>query len=149
MYTNNNTRSVKELSTFKCINLLKCCDIGSRMTHFGLPRVNYYQCVSLLFPTLYSNAQRLCYMRYCTGCLIMFSVITNICNKKTKGPTAMEINRKLLRRVYTGPTGWSTRFNQWFWIQRLKDTVYTVPQKWASQSITKWWQMNSCGKVVL
>jgi len=25
-----------------------------------------------------------------TGCFIMFSVITNICNKKTKGPTLME-----------------------------------------------------------
>jgi hypothetical protein len=24
----------------KCINLLKCCDIGSQMTHFGLPSVN-------------------------------------------------------------------------------------------------------------
>jgi hypothetical protein len=31
---------MKELSSFKRINLLKCCDIGSRMTHFGLPRVN-------------------------------------------------------------------------------------------------------------
>jgi hypothetical protein len=30
---------MKELSVFKRINLLKCCDIGSRMTHFGLPRV--------------------------------------------------------------------------------------------------------------
>jgi hypothetical protein len=33
---------VKELSAFKRINLSKCCDIGSRMTHFGLPRVNKY-----------------------------------------------------------------------------------------------------------
>jgi hypothetical protein len=31
---------MKELSTFKDINLLKCCDIGLRTTHFGLPRVN-------------------------------------------------------------------------------------------------------------
>jgi hypothetical protein len=30
---------MKELSAFKRINLLKCCDIGSRMTHFGFPRV--------------------------------------------------------------------------------------------------------------
>jgi hypothetical protein len=30
---------MKELSAFKRINLLKCCDIGSRTTHFGLPRV--------------------------------------------------------------------------------------------------------------
>jgi hypothetical protein len=30
---------MKELSAFKHINLLKCCDIGLRMTHFGLPRV--------------------------------------------------------------------------------------------------------------
>ena len=27
---------------------------------------------------------------YNTGCFIMFSVITNIYNKKTKGPTLME-----------------------------------------------------------
>jgi len=27
----------------------------------------------------------------CTGRFIMFSVITNICNKKTKGPTFMEL----------------------------------------------------------
>jgi len=26
-----------------------------------------------------------------TGCFVMFSVITNICNKKTKGPTLMEL----------------------------------------------------------
>jgi len=26
-----------------------------------------------------------------TGCFLMFSVITNICNKKTKGPTIMEL----------------------------------------------------------
>jgi hypothetical protein len=32
---------MKELSAFERINLLKRCDIGSRMTHFGLPRVNY------------------------------------------------------------------------------------------------------------
>jgi hypothetical protein len=31
---------MKELSAFKRMNLLKCCDIGSQMTHFGLPRVN-------------------------------------------------------------------------------------------------------------
>jgi hypothetical protein len=31
---------MKELSAFKHINLLKCCDIGSRMTNFGLPSVN-------------------------------------------------------------------------------------------------------------
>jgi hypothetical protein len=31
---------MKELSTFKGINLLKCCDVGSRMTQFGLPRDN-------------------------------------------------------------------------------------------------------------
>jgi hypothetical protein len=37
-----------------------------------------------------------------------------------------------------GSPGWSTRLNQWHWIQRLNDTVYTVPQKWASQSIPKW-----------
>jgi hypothetical protein len=30
---------MKELSAFERINLLKCCDIGSRMTHFGLPWV--------------------------------------------------------------------------------------------------------------
>jgi hypothetical protein len=32
---------MKELSVFKRINLLKCCDIGSRMTHFGLPMVKW------------------------------------------------------------------------------------------------------------
>jgi hypothetical protein len=32
---------VKELSAFKRINLLKCCDSRSRMAHFGLPRVYY------------------------------------------------------------------------------------------------------------
>jgi hypothetical protein len=32
---------MKELSAFKRIRLLKCCDIGSRMTHFGLSKVNY------------------------------------------------------------------------------------------------------------
>jgi hypothetical protein len=30
---------MKEIPAFKRINLLKCCDIGSRMTHFGLIRV--------------------------------------------------------------------------------------------------------------
>jgi hypothetical protein len=38
---------MKELSAFKRINLLKCCDIGMRMTHFGLPRVNA-ECVLLI-----------------------------------------------------------------------------------------------------
>jgi hypothetical protein len=46
------------------------------------------------------------------------------------------------------PPGWSTRLNQRRWIQRLNDTVYTVPQKWTRQSISKWRQMNSCGKVL-
>ena len=50
-------------------------------------------------------------------------------------------------RVYTGPPGWSTRLNQWNWIQRLNDTVCTVPQKWTRQSIPKWRQMNLFGKV--
>jgi hypothetical protein len=36
---------MKELSTFKRINFLKCCDTGSRMTHFGLPRVKSLYCV--------------------------------------------------------------------------------------------------------
>jgi hypothetical protein len=30
--------------------------------------------------------------KYCTGHFIMYSVITNIYNKKTKGPTLMELN---------------------------------------------------------
>jgi hypothetical protein len=30
---------MKELSAFKRIHLLKCCGIGSWITHFGLPRV--------------------------------------------------------------------------------------------------------------
>jgi hypothetical protein len=30
-------------------------------------------------------------MYFNTGHFIMFSVITNICNKKTKGPTLMEL----------------------------------------------------------
>ena len=55
----------------------------------------------------------------------------------------------MLRPVYTGPPCWSTRLNQWNWIQRLNDTVYTVPQKWTRQSIPKWRQMNLCGKVLL
>jgi hypothetical protein len=54
-----------------------------------------------------------------------------------------------LRRVYTDPPGWSTRLNQRNWIQRLNDTVYTVPQKWTRQSIPKWRQMNLWGKVLL
>ena len=54
-----------------------------------------------------------------------------------------------LRSVYTGPPGWSARLNQWNWIQRLNDTVYTVPQKWTRQSISKWRQMNLCRKVLL
>jgi hypothetical protein len=33
---------MKELSAFKRTNLLKCCDIGSRMTHFGLARVKLH-----------------------------------------------------------------------------------------------------------
>ena len=53
-----------------------------------------------------------------------------------------------LRRFYTGPPGWSTRLNQRNWIQRLNDTVYTVPQRWTRQSISKWRQMNLCGKVL-
>ena len=39
------------------------------------------------------SKQALCYnvaSKY-TGCFIMFSVITNIYNKKTKGPTLMEL----------------------------------------------------------
>jgi hypothetical protein len=31
---------MKELSAFKLIHLLKCCDIGLQITNFGLPRVN-------------------------------------------------------------------------------------------------------------
>jgi hypothetical protein len=53
-----------------------------------------------------------------------------------------------LRRVYTGPPVWSTRLNLRRWIQRLNDTVYTVPQMWTRQSISKWRQMNSCGKLL-
>jgi hypothetical protein len=33
----------------------------------------------------------LCLRHICTGRFIMFSVITNIYNKKTKGPTLMEL----------------------------------------------------------
>jgi len=54
-----------------------------------------------------------------------------------------------LRRFHMGPPGWSTRLNQWNWIQRLNDTVYTVPQKWTRQSNSKWRQMKVCGKVLL
>jgi hypothetical protein len=36
---------------------------------------------------LYINAMHFVY----TGCFIMFSVITNIYNKETKGPTLMEL----------------------------------------------------------
>jgi hypothetical protein len=36
------TRSIKELSELKRINLWKYCDIESRMTHFGLPSVILY-----------------------------------------------------------------------------------------------------------
>jgi len=35
--------------------------------------------------------KRICLSLYYTGCFIMFSVITNIYNKKTKGPTLMEL----------------------------------------------------------
>ena len=53
------------------------------------------------------------------------------------------------RHVYTGPPGWSTRLNQRNWIQRLNDAVYTVPQRWTRQSVSKWRQMNLCVKVLL
>ena len=33
-----------------------------------------------------------------------------------------------LRRIYMGLPGWAARLNQRNWIQRLNDTVYTVPQ---------------------
>jgi hypothetical protein len=55
----------------------------------------------------------------------------------------------MLSRVYTGPPGWSTRLNQWNWIQQLNDTLYTITQKWTSQSIPKRRQMNLYGKVLL
>jgi hypothetical protein len=45
---------MKELSAFKRINLLKCCDIGSQMTHFGLSRVN-----PLRHGNFFSNEPRL------------------------------------------------------------------------------------------
>ena len=61
---------------------------------------------------------------------------------------AEEPRHFVLRRVYAGPPGWSTRLNQWNLIQRLNDTVYTVPQKWTRQSISKWRQMKLCGKVL-
>jgi hypothetical protein len=48
---------MNELSAFKRINLLKYCNIGSRMTHFGLPRVKRDRCTWLiLFTQLYHNA---------------------------------------------------------------------------------------------
>jgi hypothetical protein len=48
---------MKELSAFKRISLLKCCDIGSRMTHFGLPSVNaspFSSLCSYLFMYMYA-----------------------------------------------------------------------------------------------
>ena len=99
------------------------------------------------------SAPILCLKWHHTGCSRRYPPLT-------EGPKSelwnffhrgLHVELKLghLRCVYTGPPGWSTRLNQRRWIQRLNDTVYTVPQKWKRQSISKWRQMNSCGKELL
>jgi hypothetical protein len=56
---------MKELSAFKRINLSKCYDIGSRMTHFGLPRVKYCDTLSCRGNTMTQGHDRFLY--YSTG----------------------------------------------------------------------------------
>jgi len=53
--------------------------------------------------------------------------------------------RKLLKaRLHGSPRLFNAVESNW--IQRLNDFVYTVPQKWTRQLISKWRQMNFAGR---
>jgi hypothetical protein len=58
---------------------------------FLLPHASYVQPTHLVPPEFRRDFYTCTYSRNYKGCLIMFSVIKNIYNKKTKGPTLMEL----------------------------------------------------------